>query len=226
MATPHYLEGYYTPTPQEILKKTEQLQQLLDQKGVPLKVYPGSEVHISPDLPELVQQGKVMTVNYGGKYLLVELPFREIPLYTQEVLFRLKLMGITPIIAHPERNEEVIQNVEQLITLTQKGCLVQVNAQSLLGGYGGPIEKTAKLLARRRITHFVGSDLHNCNHKAPDHVNAHGILESCCGNEMAYLVRQVWAHQVVSGNNLSMDSIEEEASEQGLVSRILAKLWK
>lgn len=160
VATPHYMDGFFTPTAQEVLSLAHELQQRIDQAGISVRIYPGSEAQLNPNLPELVQQGKVLTINNQGKYLLVELPFYEVPRYTEDTLFRLRLAGVTPILAHPERNEELARDIDQVAKLVETGCLVQLNLGSLHGMFGSAAEKAAKQLLKRGLVHVVGSDMH------------------------------------------------------------------
>ena len=55
---------------------------------------------LSPDIPELIDKEIIHTLN-GSSFVLVELPMDIIPVYTDDMLFRMQLKGLTPIIAHP-----------------------------------------------------------------------------------------------------------------------------
>lgn len=160
VATPHYMEGFFTPSAAIVLPLVGELQERINQAGITLQIYPGCEAQLTPDLPELVQQGQVLTINNQGKYLLVELPFYEIPRYTEDILFRLRLAGVTPILAHPERNEELARDIDQVAKLVNQGCLIQLNLGSLHGMFGSTAEKAARKLLKRGLVHVVGSDMH------------------------------------------------------------------
>ncbi len=94
-------------------------------------------------------------------YLLVETPYRGWPLELPERLFRLRTLGIVPVLAHPERNAEVQQRPELLEPLVAGGTLVQLTAASV-DGRGG---KRAQAVRRRRcstgnLVHLIASDAH------------------------------------------------------------------
>lgn len=224
VATPHYLEGYYTPAAEEVLAKTDELQKRLAKAGINLRVYPGCEAMITPELPELVRKGRVLTVNNGGKYLLVELPFMEIPIYTEDVLFRLRLNGITPIIAHPERNDILAADPGELVSLIRKGCLAQVNAGSFEGLYGRKAEKAAQKLARAGAVHFLGSDLHGPGLGV---IPLNSVLEALAGpvktGEMRHILR-ARAGEALAGSPVDPGIQEGTGQEGGLLKRIVDRL--
>ena len=74
----------------------------------------------------------------GGnpRYLLVETPYYGWPLGLAGRLFSLRAPGITPVLAHPERNAEVQAHPDRLVQLVDVGVLVQVTCGSLDGRIG------------------------------------------------------------------------------------------
>lgn len=93
--------------------------------------------------------------------MLIELPMREFPIYTEDVFYELRLKGVTPIIAHPERNFKIAQEPNILKSLVEQGNLAQLNAGSLTGLYGKTIMETSEVLVKRNLIHMLGSDGHN-----------------------------------------------------------------
>ena len=53
------------------------------------------------------------------------------PHYTNRLFFELQSKGYVPIIAHPERNKEISQNLDTLFELVNGGALSQLTAASL-----------------------------------------------------------------------------------------------
>jgi protein-tyrosine phosphatase len=161
IATPHYWPGVYQPRWGEVLEKTSQLNNELANQGINVKVLPGMEVRLDMDLPKWLEQGTIGTLNNTGKHLLVELPHQSLPSYTEMVLCKLLAKGITPILAHPERNQAVIADPNQLYDMLEKGVLVQITAASLIGAFGRRAQHTAKLMLEHGWVHFIASDCHD-----------------------------------------------------------------
>lgn len=160
VATPHYLEGAYQPEPQAIREAVIGINARAAQAGIQIQIVPGMEVMISPAVPRWVRHGQVLTLNENGRYLLLEFPSQEIPIYVKEVVFELQLLGVTPVLAHPERNLEVIAHPGRLADLVQRGVLVQLNADSLLGRWGERAQNCARKLLDTNLAHLVASDVH------------------------------------------------------------------
>lgn len=160
VATPHVIPGVYENTRAKILRGVRALQEHLDRAGIPLTVLPGAEYHLTDRLTSLLEAGELVTLNDNGKYLLVELPFHEIPNHANQILFELMLAGITPVIAHPERNDRLVQQPVLLGRLTEKGVLAQVTAGSLTGLFGSAAKRTANYFINENIAQFMATDAH------------------------------------------------------------------
>jgi hypothetical protein len=89
------------------------------------------------------------------------------PSATGSIFHELELMGITPVIAHPERNGLFNGDPTRLEDLVDRGALVQITAGSLLGDFGyGPLEACEEFF-RRGLVHFVASDAHSLERRPP-----------------------------------------------------------
>ena len=74
-----------------------------------LKVFPGQELRMYEELFEDFDLNKILTLNNAGTHLLIEFPSVHVPRYAEKLLYDIQ-MRITPIIAHPERNRELVEN--------------------------------------------------------------------------------------------------------------------
>ena len=160
VATPHTLNGMYENHPQAIEEKVKILNQKLKENNIPLQVLPGSEVHLSADIIEKIKKQDIMTIN-KTKYLLLEFPADQIPHQVEEILFRIQIMGITPIFSHVERNLEFQRKPDLLAKLIQKGALAQLTAASLFGAFGPITKKFAQKLLDNDLIYCIASDAHS-----------------------------------------------------------------
>lgn len=151
----------------EFERRIEEFKAALSGKNIPLKIVYGVENYITPELPECVEKKKeLFTINKNAKYLLFEVSFYSIPIFIEQVIFDLMSMGITPIIAHIERNIEFSENDDKIKRLIDMGCLTQVNANSLIGAYGGVIKKIAKNFLRKGLVTVLAGDVHQLSHNS------------------------------------------------------------
>lgn len=160
VATPHLLQGAYDNTASKIERSRDELQRIVDEEVLNVKILTGAEVYVSGDLSQKLKEGSIPTIN-GGRYLLLELPMLEIPSFCEQVIFDLLVRGFTPIISHPERNRECVHNPSSLFRLVELGALIQLNAGSLLGMYGRKVKEVAKSFLSHNLIHFIASDLHS-----------------------------------------------------------------
>ena len=160
VATPHYLDDTYQLSPTITKSKIKQLQQKVDQKNLGIEILPGAEVFITPDLGKKIKNNEIMTIN-DSHYLLIEFPADHIPKYADEVFYDLKVLGYKPIICHPERNDSIISNPNQLYKWVKKGIYAQVNASSLVGVFGSKVKEIALALVKHNLVQFIASDVHS-----------------------------------------------------------------
>lgn len=188
LATPHFMAGWFEPEPAQILAGVEQLNQYAIAKGLQIRVLPGMEVALSPEVPTLLQKGRLLTLNGQGQYLLLELPVGDIPFYTESLLFELQLKGITPVLAHPERNRLVEENPRRLKEMVMRGALVQITGDSILGKFGRRTRKAAQELAKAGLVHALGSDAHSSQHRPPVLKPAAAALAKLLGPEKTDII--------------------------------------
>ncbi|MBD3180646.1 hypothetical protein GF312_00035 [Candidatus Poribacteria bacterium] len=160
VATPHMLPGVYKTESIKRIKLTEKLQALALENHIEIQVKPGVEYYFSPEIIENIENLKEFTINNNGKYLLIELPMQDIPPHVEDVFLKIKSAGITPILAHPERNIGICRKPNALYDLVTKGLVTQLNAGSLMGYFGRQSKKTARTLLKHNMIHLVASDMH------------------------------------------------------------------
>ncbi len=143
-----------------------ELQAELDVRHIELKVVPGVEVYLVPEVLEHLDTGRAFTLD-GTRYLLLEWPLSAYPFYTENVIFELQVRGIVPILAHPERNAVVQEDPNILYPLVERGVLTQVTAASLTGLFGPLAERTAQRLLEHNLAHVIASDAHALTKRSP-----------------------------------------------------------
>lgn len=183
VATPHGLDGTYHNPLGPTLERVASLQSIFSERGIPLTLVPGGDVHLCPAMVSLVEKGDAVTINNAGKYLLLELPAQTIPPGVKDELFALKLKGITPIITHPERNPVIVRDLQILHDLVAMGALSQVTAMSLTGGFGEMVRRFAAEIVGNRLAHVIASDAHSRDRRPPVLSEAVSAVEEITGDQ-------------------------------------------
>ena len=188
--TPHYVPGLYENTADQIRALTEEFRQRLQAAGIPLRIEPGCEIFLHPELPRRVADGIVMTYGDQGRHLLIELPPHEIPWGTEDCFFELQLQGLVPVLAHPERNEAIQDDPAWVVEMSERGVLMQVTSGAILGSFGKRAQRTARYLARQGCIDLIGSDAHGFQVRRPLISEALRLLARWGGSELAAQVRK------------------------------------
>lgn len=201
-ATPHVIENNRRPSWESIKKGVAELQQIADERALDLQVYPGAELEMNWELLELFQSGSRDYCLNGTRYLLVELPALSIPDYADDFWYELQIGGIVPVLAHPERNQPLMQTPERLLNWMKTGLLSQINGGSLTGQFGAKVQESAELLLRNRMVHLIGSDGHRAEGRDTNLSKARRRLTELVGEEIAQAIctehpRNVLADEVL-----------------------------
>jgi len=164
IGTPHWIEDEHETDPAQVRQIAKGLQAELNSRAIPLSVLPGNEAFICPDLPDRVKKGDVLTLADKGTHLLLELPYEDLPTYVDDVIFRLQLQGITPVLAHVERYAYIRSDWHVLDRWVQRGCFAQVNASSLNRTRGDDL---AQDLMDRGLVTCTATDAHDATLRVP-----------------------------------------------------------
>lgn len=157
--TPHYMEGCYVASINEIKTKIEELEKKCKEQQIDVTFYQASEIYITDDIAKLLQENLASSI-HGSRYVLFELPINFEPQNLLKIIENLIAKGKIPIIAHPERYTYMQKEPKKVVELIKQGVLFQANYGSIIGQYGKEAKKTVKRLLKSNSIHFLGTDVH------------------------------------------------------------------
>jgi len=163
ICTPHILSDLYPNSPDTILPKLQLVRDALRENNIDMQVEAAAEYMVDIDFENYVNTGKPL-LTFGNNLILIEMSYVAASNNIENVIFQLRLKGLQPILAHPERYAYYVGNIEQYQRFIDLGCLLQINLLSLLGYYGEGAKNTAETLLRKNMVSFVGTDMHHDNH--------------------------------------------------------------
>ena len=175
IATPHYLLEYGEATIEEVKNHVKEINAILENEKIDVKVYSGQEVYFTEKIIEDYMEGNIGTIN-DSRYMLIEFPMDKFDENTFDILYELQVRDIVPIIAHPERYKPFIEKPSLINDFIDQGYLFQVNAGSIKGKFGQNVKKTADLFLANNIYNFIGSDAHNIKSRNTGLKNAMDLL--------------------------------------------------
>jgi protein-tyrosine phosphatase len=158
VATPHVREDYPTE-PGEMERALAELREAL---GDELDLRGGGEVALD-ELPHLDGGELRRFALAGSRTLLLETPYYGWPLDLADTVFHLQAQGFRVLLAHPERNGDVIAKPERLRPLVEAGALVQITSASLEGRLGRTYRESGFDLVERGFAHVLASDAHTAS---------------------------------------------------------------
>jgi protein-tyrosine phosphatase len=180
VATPHVLRDQWMnddPRARDELVAT--LNHLLGGKPA---ILPGCEFFFSSDALELWQAGTPLTSLNRTSYLLLEFPASSLPEQAEGVFHEFSLIGVKPVIAHPERNLILAKDTDKLARLVALGALVQVTCGSLLGLFGNMAASACEAFFSRHLVHLIASDAHSISRRPPQLAQAREWVRKSWGS--------------------------------------------
>ena len=204
VATPHMLNGLYKVEREDILAGVNELNQACRKEEIDITILPGADIRVDHELGQLLEAGRVLTVADAGQHLMLELPEETVPAELQGLLFELQLMGVTPVISHPERNFAIQQNLGLLRKLVEAGNLTQITAGSLTGKFGQEVQKCSRQIIQAGLGHLLASDAHSSKHRRPELSGACKVLEELAGSEEAQQMTHGRAALMIQGKYVSV----------------------
>lgn len=204
IATPHSQVGKEIITRDEIDREVAALNRTAEKEGLNITVSSGCEWSVVSGIPELINKGYGCPLA-GGRYVLLELaPWQDLSFYNNAI-YEIMIAGYVPILAHVERYNSVLKHPGDLSRAIRKGVLVQVNANSICGNSGRKVRAFVMNLIKHRMVHFVSSDAHNTDNRAPVLSKAYGIVEKKFGAAMAEKLFYTNGFKVINDEQIYSD---------------------
>ncbi len=181
--TPHILPGAYDNDAAGIAKTFAEFESELRANGIPLSISMAAEVRVCGELPEMIAADTVPFLGLwqGRRALLLEWPFDAAPIGFERLIAWLLARDIVPVVAHPERNKDIILNPEKIGHYVQLGCLFQITGSSVTGLFGKASQACALFLLYRDWVAFIATDAHNMHKRSPSLVDARRMLQALIG---------------------------------------------
>ena len=221
VGTPHFIPGSFAPHGKEVKEACHELSERAAENKISTKISCAHEIRAGAGLIPRIKSGEILAYGDKSRYLLLEMPPVDIPIWMDQMLFELELEDMTPIIAHPERNRGVHKNPMRLYELIQKGCMIQITASSLLGYFGEATKLLAEKLLRNGFVHFVASDAHDSEERKPKLSKAYLKVEELCGKDSAEKLFRTHPKMALAGESIIVpEPIPIESEPEDFLSRI------
>ncbi len=175
IATPHYSAYYKNDDVDLIRGKCREINQLASVHKIGVCVYPGQEILYSERIPDMLAEGKLLTLA-DSRYVLIEFypgaPRSLITHAAREVAGR----GFLPVLAHAERYT-ALHEAEHFADLAAQGVYIQMNFRAIGGKWYNAMTRRCRKLLKDGSVHFLGTDMHNMSSRKPETKEALGWMQ-------------------------------------------------
>ncbi len=205
--TPHVHAGRYENNRSSIKESFKAFDRALAANNIPLEIRIGGEVRISPEIMAMVEEGEIPYLGEldGYRIMLLEFPHSHLMPGADKLIQWLLARRIRPLIAHPERNKEVMHNAGKIYPFVAMGCMLQVTGASIIGDFGKPARDCALSLIERNWVTVVATDAHNLLHRPPNFDLAYQALVAIGGEPLARKLTEHMPAEIVRANTSHLE---------------------
>lgn len=158
-ATPHQRNGLFIPPAEAISAALAQFHGEAKQRHPGLGLRRGAENYWDEIFLERLRSHSVPCYD-GQRAFLFEVNPVTLPPRLEEALFEIRVGGILPVMAHPERYLAVQRDPGFAEVLGKQAALV-VDLEALAGTQNRGETKTARRLVEEGVAHAVATDMHS-----------------------------------------------------------------
>ncbi len=192
--TPHLHPGRYENTRSSTEEPLREFRAALRKEQIALEISVAAEVRFAIEILPWLEQDEVPFLGEmdGYRIMLLEFPHGHIPHGAENLIQKLLDKKIRPIIAHPERNKDVIRDLTKIEPFIEMGYLLQLTASAVAGRFGEGPHRCARQLLELGIVNVLATDAHNLKGRRPE---LREVMEAA-----AEIVGDAAAHALVHEN--------------------------
>jgi protein-tyrosine phosphatase len=201
VVTPHIHPGRWENTRHSIQQLCEALREVLAKNDIPLQLGFAAEVRLTDQIMQQIADNDIPFYGEvdGYRIMLLEFPHGRMIPGSEKLAQWLLNQGIRPMIAHPERNKQLMKDVHQLQPFIEMGCWLQVTAGSVTGGFGKEAQAIAHQLLDDDAVTVMASDGHNSKARQPALLQAFNYVAQHYGKDRAWRLMQNMPATIVAG---------------------------
>ena len=185
--TPHLHPGRWDNDRAKIEAAVAAYRAALAEAHIALQLGFAAEVRLDYEILPLVEAGRVpfLGVLEGYHVMLLEFPHSHVPVGAYKFVAWLLARKVRPMIAHPERNKDLMRDPEKLAPFVRDGCLLQVTADAVAGGLGELCALRAREFLQRGWVSVLASDAHDSVDRPPRMAPGRDAAAQIVGEEEA-----------------------------------------
>jgi protein-tyrosine phosphatase len=201
VVTPHIHPGRWENTRASIQQQCASLADELVENDIPLQLGFAAEVRLTDQIMQQIADDDIPFYGEvdGYNIMLLEFPHNRMIPGSEKLAQWLLNRGIRPLIAHPERNKQLMKDAAQLEPFLELGCWLQITAGSVIGGFGEKAQAIALQLLEDDVVTVLASDGHNNKARQPGFKQAFEYVAQHYGKDRAWRLMQNMPATIVAG---------------------------
>jgi protein-tyrosine phosphatase len=199
--TPHLQAGRWQNDRAKIEAAVADYRAALAAADIKLGIGYAAEVRLDYDILPLIDADRVPFLGTldGYRIMLLEFPHSHVPVGADKFVGWLLSRNIRPMIAHPERNKDLMRDPARLEPFVGQGCLLQVTADAVTGGFGELCATRAREFLERGWVTVLASDAHDTADRPPRIAPGRDAAAKIVGQEEARRLTQDTPLRIVRG---------------------------
>lgn len=200
--TPHLHPGRWDNDLSKIAAAVDAYRAALAEAGIPLALGFAAEVRLDYEILPLIEAGRVPFLGTleGYRVMLLEFPHSHVPVGADKFVAWLLARNIRPMIAHPERNKDLMRDPDRLEPFVRAGCLLQITADAITGGFGELCALRAREFLQHGWVSVIASDAHDTTDRPPRIAPGRDAAALIVGEEEALRLTRGTPLRIVRGD--------------------------
>jgi len=185
--TPHIQVGRWDNDLAKIAAAVAALRAEIERAAIPLELSFAAEVRLDYEILPMIEEGRIPFLGTldGQKVLLLEFPHSHVPVGADKFVAWLLARNIRPMIAHPERNKDLMLDPARLLPFVKEGCLLQLTADALTGEFGDLARKRSVEFLEHGWVAVLASDAHDTVNRPPRMAGGRDVAAQIIGADAA-----------------------------------------
>ena len=164
VATPHFVAGRRNPEVESLMEIYHRVSDIASEVSDEFQIILGNELFYNASLIDALDRGDALTID-GTRYILVEFAPRVSFRSMWEGINNCIFAGYIPILAHTERYQCLMKDLELVNDLIKLGAYIQLNFSCIRGRGLSRKYTFGRRLLKRGWVHFLGTDTHGAYEK-------------------------------------------------------------
>ncbi|MED4132194.1 tyrosine protein phosphatase [Priestia megaterium] len=199
VATPTINNEVPVESKEAILNQINIANRHLKELSIPLKILLGQKLRSSKQILSLYTES--LPINNTNKYLMMDLTEEGSITQFEDIIYKIQLNEVVPIISEPEMCSLILDNPQKLYQFVKNGAIIQLSAASILGQNGRKAKRAAFQFIEHGLAHVIALGVTAQTFNTYGLQLAYDVLSKRYGSRTVYTLKEN-AESIIRGEAL------------------------